>query len=378
MKFSIAIPTRNRASLISCALRSALNQDYDDFEIIVSNNYSDDNTEAVISQFDDRKLKYIKTDRPLSMVDHFNFVLEHLKGEWIMYLCDDDAIVPYTLSYISRMIEQYEKIDIFTMRHAVYTYFDMGGNDTNSLRIPREIIAKEVDMVDSQNMLKKTFKNLGGPFPRVQTSFVRTGLLDTIKHKYGKAFFPWAPDFTNGVLMLANTEKYIRLLKPLYISGKNLASYGSGSRVNPQKLEEFFSEFEEFKGQLKYSPYPKLFSVDNAIYDTFRFMLDQCLKQNEDLIIDPYIYRKKLLEELQIYIESGFDDFKEIYNQISEDIKKYPKTGDTYSELRGSIKHFVRNVLKLSIGNKVIDGNISNPRFVNIYEASLYLSQHHN
>ena len=48
MKFSIVIPTRSRAKLLRYAIMSALHQTFDDYEVIVSNNDSQDDTEAVV------------------------------------------------------------------------------------------------------------------------------------------------------------------------------------------------------------------------------------------------------------------------------------------------------------------------------------------
>jgi glycosyltransferase involved in cell wall biosynthesis len=46
--FSVVIPTRNRANLLPHALQSVLHQKFDDYEIVVSDNCSSDNTEQVV------------------------------------------------------------------------------------------------------------------------------------------------------------------------------------------------------------------------------------------------------------------------------------------------------------------------------------------
>ena len=62
---SVIIPTYNRAYLIDRSIQSVLNQTYQDFELIVVDDGSTDNTEDIIRQFQekDKRIKYIKYDK---------------------------------------------------------------------------------------------------------------------------------------------------------------------------------------------------------------------------------------------------------------------------------------------------------------------------
>ena len=63
-KVTIMIPTYNQAKYISKAIESALNIDYSNIEVIVSDDCSTDNTEEVISKYlEDNRFKYIKRRR---------------------------------------------------------------------------------------------------------------------------------------------------------------------------------------------------------------------------------------------------------------------------------------------------------------------------
>ncbi len=57
---SVIIPTYNRANLVSRAIKSVLNQTYQDFEIIVVDDCSEDNTEEIVKSFNDSRIRYIK------------------------------------------------------------------------------------------------------------------------------------------------------------------------------------------------------------------------------------------------------------------------------------------------------------------------------
>ena len=90
---TISIPTYNRANgYLRQTLESALAQAYPNLEIIVSNNCSTDNTEAIIKGYADPRIRYIRQQMPLIPNDHFNFCLAQARGEYFLLLHDDDMI----------------------------------------------------------------------------------------------------------------------------------------------------------------------------------------------------------------------------------------------------------------------------------------------
>jgi len=90
---SIGIPTYNRAdSYLKEALESALAQNYDNLEIIVSDNQSTDDTEAVVQSYADPGIRYFRQENAISPNDNFNFCLEQARGDYFLLLHDDDKI----------------------------------------------------------------------------------------------------------------------------------------------------------------------------------------------------------------------------------------------------------------------------------------------
>ena len=94
MKISIIIPTRERAEFLRYSVRTALEIQDKNFEIIVCNNASRDNTEAVVKSLSDPRVHYVYTGSRISMRENFNFALKHSTGEYVIFLGDDDGIVP--------------------------------------------------------------------------------------------------------------------------------------------------------------------------------------------------------------------------------------------------------------------------------------------
>jgi len=96
---TIGIPTYNRANgTLSQAIRSALAQDYDNLEIVISNNCSTDNTEEVIRSFKDPRIRYLPQAVNVGPTNNYNAALKAAKGEYFLLLHDDDLIDPDLIS----------------------------------------------------------------------------------------------------------------------------------------------------------------------------------------------------------------------------------------------------------------------------------------
>src|SRR5258708_6426960 len=119
--FSIVIPTRNRAHLIGDALRSALAQDFDDYEIVISANACNDNTREVVDGLKTDRVRYFETDRVLTMPENWEFAWSKACGKYVTILCDDDAIVPTTLSFIAKHALHNDP-PVVTWEDAIYYY----------------------------------------------------------------------------------------------------------------------------------------------------------------------------------------------------------------------------------------------------------------
>jgi glycosyltransferase involved in cell wall biosynthesis len=94
---SIIIPTYNRAHLVAEAVESVLNQTYRDFELIVVDDGSTDNTEEIVRSFLDDRVKYVKqSNKGVSAAR--NMGIATAKGDFIAFLDHDDLFLPEKLS----------------------------------------------------------------------------------------------------------------------------------------------------------------------------------------------------------------------------------------------------------------------------------------
>jgi hypothetical protein len=91
---TIAIPTYNRAEWLGGCIESLLRQSFPDFEIIVADNASSDDTSAVVRQLTDPRIQYIRHDQNLGAYENFMFCARAGRGEFLIVHQDDDLLHP--------------------------------------------------------------------------------------------------------------------------------------------------------------------------------------------------------------------------------------------------------------------------------------------
>jgi glycosyltransferase involved in cell wall biosynthesis len=91
---TVCIPTRNRAPLVARAIQSVLAQRFEDLVVLVSDNASEDDTEAVVRAVDDPRLRYVRHRANIGPGPNFNACLEAAESEFVSVLCDDDVLHP--------------------------------------------------------------------------------------------------------------------------------------------------------------------------------------------------------------------------------------------------------------------------------------------
>ncbi len=91
-KLSIGMPVLNGAQWMRRSIESALSQSFADFEVIISDNDSDDATAAICREYAavDSRIRYIRQTSRLSAVDNFRFVLSEARSPYFIWLAADD------------------------------------------------------------------------------------------------------------------------------------------------------------------------------------------------------------------------------------------------------------------------------------------------
>ena len=105
-KFTIGIPTYNRASILPTAIEAALSQTYQNLEIIVCDNASTDETKNIVASYDDPRLVYIRNDHNIGASRNFARTVELATGTFFSWLQDDDLIFPNFVQRASEILNE--------------------------------------------------------------------------------------------------------------------------------------------------------------------------------------------------------------------------------------------------------------------------------
>ena len=101
---SIITRTFNRAQTLPRAINSILDQDYNDIELIIVNDGSTDNTNEVIKQYNDRRIRVVNHSENKGMAAAFHTGLDNIRGEWFTLLDSDDEMVPGALTTMLKVL----------------------------------------------------------------------------------------------------------------------------------------------------------------------------------------------------------------------------------------------------------------------------------
>jgi GT2 family glycosyltransferase/glycosyltransferase involved in cell wall biosynthesis len=108
---SVCIPSYNRADLIGEAIHSVLQQNFQDFEIIIVDDGSTDNTEAVVEHFTDPRIFYYKKAHS-GAPETRNLAVQKARGTYIAWLDSDDILLPNALSVLYQCMVETPELDV--------------------------------------------------------------------------------------------------------------------------------------------------------------------------------------------------------------------------------------------------------------------------
>lgn len=109
---SVIITTYNRADLLKKSIQSILDQTFDDFEIIIINNYSTDDTLDIISVFNDDRIKVINFKNNGIIAKSRNYGIRQSVGKYISFCDDDDLWEPSKLEVQLQVINNFPEYKV--------------------------------------------------------------------------------------------------------------------------------------------------------------------------------------------------------------------------------------------------------------------------
>ena len=185
-KVSICVPVYNMADYVGLAVQSALEQSFKDFEIIVCNNASTDNTAEVLSKFDDPRLKVITNETNIGMIRNFNLTVELAEGEYIKFLEADDLLLPGCLERGVKIFGEYPEIGIVSFGRIV---IDRNGAEMARKKQPPGLVSGR----EILNQFYKRGNQIGTPTDVMikRDLFMQNGMFDLDYKSYLNDFAFW-------------------------------------------------------------------------------------------------------------------------------------------------------------------------------------------
>ena len=125
--FSIIIPTYNREAFILETLQSFVNQEYENFEIIVVDDGGTDNTKEVVSTLDDHRIKYYWKENEERAIAR-NFGANKATGKYLNFFDSDDIAYPKHLYVAKEVIDEHDNPNVFHLG------FELGTRERKIIR----------------------------------------------------------------------------------------------------------------------------------------------------------------------------------------------------------------------------------------------------
>ncbi len=374
--FSVVVPTRNRANLLPFAIKSLLNQTFTDFEIIVSDNASSDNTFEVTKSFGDKRIRYVRSSESLSMNGSWKFALTHASADYITFLSDDDAFTVNALERVKSIIEE-KKPELLYWKFAYYYLGNRHNADyplghplrnikSNTLAVPTfssHLIELDADSIIESALLNPSQK-IDSPFilmprvPQFTNSVYHRTLFDNIKTQDIDIFREAViPDIYAGAVAALNAKKCFYLDEPLTVFCLSEGSTTASSSIDIEKFAKQFGYSEQIRQNLL----TPIKSFVNHNYDIQSILQakEDCGMDSNVLNINRRNYFISYFENLMLYRKQGISITKELeeYNRIlsTEDHKLQSEVHTAISlSAKKIIKKAIQNMPRSSFVNKII------------------------
>lgn len=370
--FSICIPTRNRADTLKYCLKSALHQNFENYEIIVSDNSDGLDSKNVVDGLNSSKIRYFKQEIVLPMTENFEFAVSKANGEYVICIGDDDGLVIDSLGYLFNFIQKYQAK---VVKCCTVTYCWKGSliNKDSTLTHPT---SRAVTEVNSKSVLQKVFAMEFDYFhlPMIYYGAIHKTVLAKIKEIQGRYFVDSASvDIYSGMCIAWVEEKFFISDYPFTIMGNSAKSNGTNHHQRNNKDNDVSKEFIKLgKIDLLYQKYNVVklhHNVKSITWLSMAQFVNNFKLQNEDLIVNDKKFFLRLNNPNVILNQVNLNqEIKEAFAEANYSAEWMNKTLNTlgntpsyYPDLYSMVHFFT--------GHKTIDPLLFD--IDNVYDAAI-------
>ena len=314
-RFSIVIPTRNRHNTLKFALLTCLNQNFDDYEIIVCDNCSSPETRETVMSFESEKIKYIRSDRPLAMSHNWELAVSQAKGEFVTLIGDDDGLLLNALSKIDQLIKILG-VKALHWEWVNYHWPDIPtGNWLNIPLVRKNRILKSSTVIPNvANCRMSVFDSL----PMIYNSAIHRDLINQLKERTGRVFSALAPDVYSGFAFAYLAQSYACIGLPLGVAGKSSDSAGQAtlwSKNNSNALEFSKLNAEANLGYCHHIPDIPVLPV--FVADSFQRAKDNLFPYDKEININRKRFILNCITQLRERVFAGVESEEDLRMHLS-------------------------------------------------------------
>jgi glycosyltransferase involved in cell wall biosynthesis len=125
MLLSVLLPTHDRLEYLRYAVESVRRQDGEDWEVIVSDNASSEDIAGYVNGLGDQRIRYVSTGRFVPVTENWNNALRHSRGDYVVMLGDDDALLPGYYSGLRDLVDWFEQPEVIYTGALLFAYPDV-------------------------------------------------------------------------------------------------------------------------------------------------------------------------------------------------------------------------------------------------------------
>ena len=288
LRFSVVIPTRNRDETLRSALATCLDQQFDNYEILVCDNGNGSEAEQVVREANSPRIRYLAPTQPLAMSANWERAVTDTRGEYVTVLGDDDGLMPYALLELDALITAHAPQAIAWQR-GIYTWPAIGiEGEADLLRMP---VGRDVYALNGPEQIAKAIRFEAGTdtLPMIYSAVVHRDLIARHRELAGRVFLNVYPDVYSafGLGYLAN--RYLYTSVPMSIAGLSKASNGVATLMNTSG-NAVSTDFDRLNAAFGYVRHPKV--PDKMILgpvhvmDCFLHAKDALFPDDDTLVLD--------------------------------------------------------------------------------------------
>lgn len=135
---SVIMPSWNTGKYIAESIRSVLSQTYTSLELLIVDDCSSDNTDEIVSKFQDKRIKYFKNDVNCGAALTRNRAMREACGEWVAFLDSDDIWKPNKLEKMIKFMND----NNYSFAYHDYDKIDEEGNPMNIYVTGPKVVTK--------------------------------------------------------------------------------------------------------------------------------------------------------------------------------------------------------------------------------------------